>query len=225
MSARTLLGLHEERWADFAELLVGLDDPREVWACVVQQNPLDDDAWVPTGDLDVPGGRLVVWSGAVADGLFERDPRTWLPRGMEGFTSWLERAQSAGVRLLVRPHARHVLCDAHRVSNVLKERDDLGLALSPAALIESDMLHDAMDHVVRTLETLGERADCVVLENVRPPETPSGPVRPSTLDEGLLDADELLRVVLDRVPETTPLVLHGSRCEQASQADRLLAIA
>ncbi|MEM1422739.1 MAG: hypothetical protein AAGH64_01935 [Planctomycetota bacterium] len=217
---RTVLGIADERWGVYAQVCVTLGEPREAWAGVVHQNILDDDAWRPDPSDDAPGGRLIVWSGAIADGLFEKSPATWMPSGLERLGAWLDRSGGAGAaRILVRPHARHVLCDAHRTASFLADRDHVGLALAPVALLESDMLHDAQDHLERALITLGRRAECVVLQNVRPPETVSGPPRRTPLGEGLLEPERLIDLVLEHVPEQTPLVVTGGAAEHREQAE------
>ena len=140
--------------------------------------------------------------------------------GTPRLRAWLDRAQSApGVELLVCPHARHVLCDAHRTASFLDERTDLGLALAPVAMLESDMLHDAQDHLERTLITLGGRASCVVLQNVRPPETVSGVPLRTPLTEGLLEPERLIDLVSEYVPEGTPLVVAGTAEQHREQAE------
>ncbi|GAB4514726.1 MAG: hypothetical protein Tsb0013_19120 [Phycisphaerales bacterium] len=220
MSAeRTVLGIADEAWGVYARVCVTLGDRSEAWAGVVHQNVLDDGAWAPEDEEPAPGGRLIVWSGSLGEGLFERSPETWLPTGMERLRAWLDRAARArGVQLLLRPHARHVLCDAHRTAGFLAERPDLGLALAPVALLESDMLHDAEDHIVRTLETLGGRASCVVLQNIRPPETASGAPRRTPLADGMLDPERLIDLTLRYTPEQTPLVVMGTPEQHRAQA-------
>ncbi len=219
---RTVVGIADEAWGVYSRVGVTLGDRRTPYAGLVHQNILEEDPWLPDAGEPAPGDRLIVWSGALGGGLFDRSPETWLPAGLVALHAWLDRAMSvcdgAGIELLVRPHARHVLCDAHRVASFLNDRPEAMLALAPAALLESDMLHDAEDHLARALETLGGRASCVVVQNVKPPETASQAPQRVGLEDGLLDARMLVEIILKNVPPNVPLLLMGTADQQRSQA-------
>lgn len=103
--------------------------------------------------------RVACWSGWLGDEPFDRDPRTWMPAGLAAF----ERAiadivptlAEQGIALVVRPHARHVLCDAQRVGHFFRERDPgIGLLLDADSLIEEDMRAQAEEHRERIVEAL-----------------------------------------------------------------------
>ena len=217
----TLVGFADEAWGVYPRVCVTLGEAPAPYAAVVHQNVLAENPWVPDHENAAPGGRLIVWSGSLGEDLFDRAPETWLPEGMRRLDAWLGRALEAcavtNTELLLRPHARHVLCDAHRIASFLGDHPDVGLALAPVALLESDMLHDAEDHLIRALETLGERASCVLLQNLRPPERATDPPLRVPLGEGMLDPDRLVDLVLQHVPAETPLVLMGSGEQQRSQ--------
>ncbi len=115
--------------------------------------------------------RLIAWSGSLADDPSERDPRTWGPAGLAALREALARLREpltrAGARLLLRPHARHILCDPQRCVTMLNEweisGDPFALALDPAAMIEESMLDHAEDHIRRAAEALAGRAALVVI--------------------------------------------------------------
>lgn len=172
-------------------------------------------------------GRAGVWSGSLAEQPLARDVRTWGPEGMaalnEACDAGVARAAAAGGRLLVRPHARHVLSDVQRCLTFMLKRQGqpLGLLLDPAALLDSTMLGRAADHLRRAIETLGPVADAVWLTNV------SGGARaslddtdddhhltPVPLHRGLIAPTILLDLVRRCVPASTPLIV-GSE-EEAS---------
>ena len=82
-----------------------------------------------------------------------------------------------------------------------------------------DMLHDAQDHLERALTALGGRASCVILQNVRPPETVSGAPLRTPLTDGLLEPERLIDLVLEHVPAETPLVVTGTAEQHREQAE------
>lgn len=115
--------------------------------------------------------RLIAWSGSLADEPGERDPRTWGPAGLAALREALARLREplvrANARLLLRPHARHVLCDPQRCVTLLNEweksGDPFALALDPAAMIEESMHEHAEDHARRAIEAVAGRAEIVIL--------------------------------------------------------------
>ncbi|MCA9294074.1 MAG: hypothetical protein KDA20_09700 [Phycisphaerales bacterium] len=149
-----------------------LDDAyAEPWGVWRELNLLASDA-----DFDVllaaEASRIACWSGHPGKGMFERSPESWSAGAMERLcdmcTELAPRLRDAGKTLLLRPHARHVLCDAARCASFIRDRArpnnwPIGLALDPAALIEQDMQGDIEDHITRILESLGGLCACVML--------------------------------------------------------------
>jgi len=118
--------------------------------------------------LDVAGaaacGRLVAWSGTLAEGLFDADPRTWMAPGHDAFAAFcdaiVDPLRAHGVRLCFRPHARHVLSDVPSSVSFLRERAaaPFEVALAPATMLTPSMLDMLDDHLRRMFETLGGEA-------------------------------------------------------------------
>lgn len=148
------------------------------------------------------GDRVILWSGTLADNPFERDPGTWGPAGLEALRACVDRltpwAVEAGVELLLRPHARHVLCDVQRTLKLLHEWRErpVGLALDAASMLEASMLKEADDHFRRAYETLGAHARAVFVSNVTPtPEDEEAPIRLAPLDEGVASGERILSLL------------------------------
>ena len=148
-----------------------LDDASaaEPWGVWTAQNILAVDMDIDAL-LALPGPRIICWSGHPRDDLFERSPESWSADAFErlcGLCARLApRLRSAAKSLLLRPHARHVLCDAARCAAFIRDHArpanwPIALALDPMALIEDDMQGDQSDHITRTLESLGELSACV----------------------------------------------------------------
>ncbi|MEM1167146.1 MAG: hypothetical protein AAGI30_12755 [Planctomycetota bacterium] len=129
----------------------------------------DSSANLATDSLVAMDGapRLIVWSGWLGDEPFERHPGTWMPSGLEALNgavdAWLASPASEATRLVLRPHARHVLCDPQRCFSFLRARTDqpIGLALDPDALLEDSMHGTRDEHLDRTFEALGPMCDAV----------------------------------------------------------------
>ncbi|MFK7961595.1 MAG: hypothetical protein AB8G96_13845 [Phycisphaerales bacterium] len=147
-------------------------------AHVLPGNPLADD-WSPPASLPSDPGDLILWTGAMGDGPFAPHPHTWMSPGRTRLTERLadlaealSRGPEPGRRLLLRPHARHVLSDPPSVRSFLRDAGDLpiGLCLEPAALFEATMLGDAAEeHVERILGGLGDLTDVHLRGDVEPP--------------------------------------------------------
>jgi len=173
---------------------------------------------------------VIAWSGGLGEDLFSRDPRTWLPPGRAALERWLDAAlpvmERRGGRLLVRPHARHVVSDAHTAVSLLDARAGapLGLALDPAALLEASMLADLDDHMVRTLALAGPRADVIVLRSVRRPASPDGepPLETAPLGEGLIEPARLGELVQQHARADAVVAAEG---EDAAAQLRLAGLA
>ena len=185
----------------------------EVFASFADGNPLAAD-WLL--DLDIPGERIVAWSGTMSDELFGDDPRTWMPAGQEAFRQFCDSAAPTlllrGRRLAFRPHARHVLSDVQSSLTFLRTRagQPFEILLAPADLLTPALLADAEDHLTRAFEALGPRASGVLLQDA---VVEGDRLRPVPLGEGLLPAAPL-RALLDRcVPADTPIILSPARLD------------
>lgn len=197
-------------------------------ATILPGNPLADDWVMP---LDLPGDRMVAWSGTLADpdaGLFAAEPRTWMGEGhrrLEAFCDGIRDALAAnGKRLCFRPHARHVLSDPQGTLDFLRRREGepFGLALSPADLLTTGMVDDAEDHFARILEFMTPRADLLLLSDARAPESgdasdDTAPLEACPLGEGVLPRPEVVAACLKHLPDQAWTV--------SSAADRATAIA
>lgn len=189
------------------------------WAAILTANLLAPDR--PSLPDSRPADRLIAWSGTLAQNdLFERDPATWMPAGLDAFRAMTAdlppRLSTAGVTLLFRPHARHVLCDPQRCLTMLREWEDndtscFGLLLDAPAMLEADMLDTAGDHLERALAALAPRAAAIALSNVRAPSPPSDPddpppLTPAPLEDGVLDPATIAALIRRHAPNQTPLI-------------------
>lgn len=121
---------------------------------------------------DVPwesaqGLRTVVWSGAFPQSqtpgkdaeaaLWEADPRTWSSLGWSALEQALARPGCAG-RLILRPHARHVISDIPSCRKLLTDgwgmAADVQLLIDPASMLTREMAVGASadDHLRRIFE-------------------------------------------------------------------------
>lgn len=154
----------------------GVDAPPMPRAVLSVLNPLaqgDGDAnrVGPAIGADLPdGGVVVAWSGwlgepaASADGMVERDFRTWSGAGraaLDAFVGALEPSgDGASGPLWLRPHHRHVLSDAPSCAAFLKAHESLvgsgriGMFLDVGLLIDESMAGTREDHVDRVIERL-----------------------------------------------------------------------
>ena len=150
----------------------------------------------------------------LAEGLYDRDPATWLRPGHEALeAAWAAlapRVRSTGGTVCFVPHARHVLSDVQSSAHFHRERPDdpLEIALAPADLLEVDMLDDVEVHLTRMFETLGPITSSVMLEDVADEVDGHGLPRRCPLGAGRLPRD----VVLDLL----------GRCVSPAHADRRL---
>lgn len=182
---------------------------RQAWW--LDGNPLDP-AWSPRKELlgTVP---LIVWSGWLGDEPFERDPRAWGGAGAAVLDAAIERwgslGGSGGPWLLFRPHARHILGDAHRCAKFFERHAaaGIGLALDAPAMLENSMLDSAEDHVTRSFERLGEVSSVVYLAGVRTSADEDGPPRRCGLGDGVLPAALLERLVEKWVRPGVPVII------------------
>lgn len=182
------------------------------FAAFVEGNPLSE-GWVI--DAELPTRRIVSWSGTVAGGLFEDDPRTWMRPGQERFAAFLDGiapALEAHRRTLcLRPHHRHAMGDVHACARLVRERagGPFEVLLSPADMMAPSMLAQAEDHLARMFAHLGPAAAAVLLADaVETPETgETGLLAPVRFGEGRLPHALVAQLLADHVPAETPVIL------------------
>jgi hypothetical protein len=191
-----------------------VDAHNEVWAGVWTGNLLSDLDALPD---EAPGRRLIAWSGSRSeDDLFARDPSTWMPAGLEELHTALDRlstiAQDRGWTISIRPHARHVLCDAQRTRTMFTqhERPNIGLVLDPLALLERDMLDQWEEHTNRNCEALAPLVRALWLENIAPPrpdDDDDAPFARVPLEDGFIDAARLRALVDAHADASIPRIV------------------
>jgi len=104
-----------------------------------------------------PDGPIVAWSGwaggqpRLAGGVWSPAFETWGPAGRAAFDERIGSLARSGARVLIRPHARHVISDIPSVATLAKrfEGGSVGVLLEPAALFTSEMLRDTDEHIER----------------------------------------------------------------------------
>ncbi len=231
---RPLVVIRDEQWADFARTATHLDSAKP-FAGVLNLNPLLPEPWhlTPEAAAALPGQRVIAWSGTRSEeGLFTRDAQTWLPDGLRSLHAWCDALaptlEASDATLLLRPHARHVLCDAHRCRSFLADRagQPIGLALSVAALFEADMIEDAEDHCRRAFETLAPLASCYIHENIAAPADTDdfdACLERVPAPAGILPEEGLAEMIAQHLPPETPVLLWGTPTQVQESADRLAA--
>lgn len=131
--------------------------------------------WLP-GTLLEPGAwpvgtpRVLAFTGSLSGSPDDGDLRNWMPAGIEAcraaLTAARVRAQDHGQRLVIVPHAQHLVSDLHSTLRIMREHQGVGVALAPAALLTASMLEHAADHLSRLLGTLGPVADAIILHDL-----------------------------------------------------------
>ena len=90
-------------------------------------------------------GLALAWSGSMSEDLSTPDPRNWMRPGRKRLDELCAGAkdalQKANAKILLVPHARHILSDAP--SAIAWHRDHMGtgvfgLAVAPALLLDPD---------------------------------------------------------------------------------------
>ena len=186
-----------------------LGSPDRVAAAWVDGNPLSP-AWLAIGE--VPGPRLLCYSGSLADDPFAVHPPNWMRPGRAALDALVTAAAPAleaqGRALCLRPHARQVLSDAQGCLRFLADHAGLPMqvALSPADMITASMRADLPDHLDRLFGSLGPRAAVVLLQDVGDTDE-DAPPRPVPLGQGLLPREQVLRLLQAHVPADTPVVI------------------
>lgn len=198
---------------------------------------------------------VATWSGTLVQGddPFGADPRNWSVAARSELHDRLDRAGAAaeekGVtgRLLLRPHARHILNDWHTCARFMAQRETAGdvrtaLLVDPASLLTAQLLPRSSEHLDRTFEQIGLmlRGEVgsaaaiagVVVSNVRRPAG-TAEVDPLGYDEGegliacplddprgVLDVKHLVRLATAHLTTGTPVVFVGGA--GASERQRAL---
>lgn len=159
--------------------------------------------WSVPGEVG-RGETVVAWSGGMAEGLFDAEPRTWSGPGWVRLRETCDRLRPAlrerGLRLLLRTHARHVLADVTAAATFLSEQPErdgeesaLGVLVDIGAMFERSMLATAEEHLRRMLSgalALGA-AEGIVLSNLREGDASRG-ARGDAESVGADDADDVM---------------------------------
>ncbi len=171
--------------------------------------------------------RVVAWSGTLAEGLFDDDPRTWGPAGHAAFNSMHASVApmllELDARLLLRPHARHVLNDVASTRTALRSLDGqpFGLALAPTSLLTATMLDRIEEHLERIFEGLGKEAHLLIIDDlVAMPTSEDESVlpRPVALGDGLLPRPLVLELMARHLKPGVPIVLGSASAARPSDS-------
>jgi hypothetical protein len=203
MTNPVLTGIHMRAgaWAAVGSGVLTLDG--SVWGTWLPGTLLDAGAW--------PGEtpRVLAFTGSLSGSADRGDLRNWMSPGIEACRTALAgactQAADRGQRLLIVPHALHLVSDLHSTLRLLREHQGIGVALAPAALLTDGMLAHAEDHLARILGTLGPLADAIILHGLERTIDADGEpsVRPCPRGQGVLD-DALVSSLLPRgVPVVT----------------------
>ena len=171
-------------------------------------------AWLP-GSLLEPGAwpeaapRVLAFTGSLSGSPDAGDLRNWMPAGIEACRSALgsarTRAEERGQRLVIVPHALHLVSDLHSTLRLLREHQGIGVAIAPAALLTAGMVEHAGDHLTRILGTLGPIADAIILHDLaRCVDLDGEPaVRACAWRSGVLDATLVASLLPPGIPVLT----------------------
>lgn len=189
-------------------------DASQVLASTHRDNPLAGN-WLL--DVDAPGSRAVAWSGTLADGLFERDLRTWTAPGRRAFADFCDalapQLATHSRTLCFHPHARHVLNDVPSCLGFLRDRagQPFEIAFAPASLLESSMLDRIEEHLQRQFESLGHQCAMLLLHDVRVVSDGDEEARceAAELGQGLLPRDLVISLIRDHLRPEMPIVIDG----------------
>lgn len=208
------------------------------WACCVGTNPLRPPGgglrWpTPIDDVNCPP-IVVAWSGTIAEGFFERDPRSWSAESRQRFETVCSRAHErlvrTGRRLLFRPCSRHVLNDAPSALAFLRAREGqpFGIVFDPAALLEPEMItrkgDRAADHVTRAFEALGGLSEAVWICGAHVDED-DGRVAPCALRDSAVPASLFAKLIRNCCPRDAVIVLCGPTPDEDAQILRAEGVA
>jgi hypothetical protein len=199
-------------------LIMPLGNPGEVVALTLRSNPLGE-SWL--FDAEMPGERIVAWSGTLAEDLLERHPMNWMPAGNEAFRAFCAelrpQLETHQRKLCFQPHSRHVLSDVPSCLTFLRSMGDspFEIALATASLLEPEMLKDVDDHLRRAFESLGGCCAMVMLNDVvARPHDDDARCEAVALGDGVLPRELIRQLVRDHVPPQTPIVISPAKLEQ-----------
>jgi hypothetical protein len=200
-------------------LIIPYGHPGRVIASTLRSNPLGDH-WLI--DIELPGDRIVAWSGTIGPELFEPYPPTWMRAGHSAFARFCEQLQPQLAHhhrtLCFHPHSRHVLNDVQTCFNFVASHkgQPFEIALAPASLLEPSMLSDLEDHLRRMFETLGPVCSIVILNDVAASD-PDSLDKTIPLGDGLLPRELIGELLRDNLSPDTPIVLAPAKIQQQLQ--------
>ncbi len=242
MFTHTVIALHDARTlaalagapAPHACDLVAmpLGAPGAPLGAFVGGNPLDG-TWA--ADAELPGPWMLAWSGTLGGSLFEGTPANWMrgPAALDAVCDELApQLERHGKRLVLVPHARHVLSDARSAltwwcervipgqdPNVVRRSPGgprpFGLALDPAAMLEPSMVDDIDDHMQSLLSSFGPRIDLLLLRDAKPGGADPDSMVPCPLGEGVLPRERVLELMAAHLPPETPVAVAGAGLERS----------
>ncbi|MFO0961982.1 MAG: hypothetical protein U0625_03640 [Phycisphaerales bacterium] len=209
-----------------ATIAMPLAAPGRPLGCFVEGNLLSPDF---AFDAELPGQWIFTWSGTLAADLASVSPANWmrgpqtLAAACDSLAPQLARHRR---RLLLVPHARHILSDARSAltwwcERVIPGQDPavvrtapageraFGLALDPGAMLEPSMLADAPDHLRSLVTHVGARADAIILRDMAPSAQDPELLAPCSAGTGALPGALLWELVREAVPETVPVLVPG----------------
>jgi hypothetical protein len=231
--ARTLAALSGAPARHACELLaLPLASPGTPLGAFVGGNPLAGE-WA--FDAELPGSWALAWSGTLGGTLFEGTPANWMrgPAALDALCDELApQLARHGKRLVLVPHARHVLSDARSALTWWCDRlfpgqrfellppapagpRPFGLALDIAALLEPSMVPDVEDHVQSLLASIGPRADAIILRDARQDPNDPESLVPCALGDGVLPRERTLELIARHVPEQVPVAVSGAGLDRA----------
>ncbi len=148
--------------------------------------------------------------------IYPLSPRTWMGEGrhrLDEVAPWLaDQCARRDSRLALTTHARQVLADPHACSAFLDAHPDapIDIALDPVAMLTSDMLALAEDHLLRICDAMIDhpRVCVVLLHNLQTlPGRSSEDLAPCPIHEGLLDPELLVEIARRADAGNKPVVL------------------
>jgi hypothetical protein len=225
-----------------------LASPGQPLGCFAHGNLLRHDF---AFDAELPGDWIFAWSGSLATEMTEVSPMNWMrgPDMLDAACASLgPQLVRHGRRLLLVPHARHVLSDARSAltwwcTHVIPGQElrpdtrapagdrAFGLAFDPLAMLEPSMLADASDHLHALFASIGVRADAVILRGWKPvaeaaaasatvPAADAAVPAMTTCawDDSAVSLADLRALIAQFVDPAVPVLIPGQAVAQAKQA-------
>ncbi len=185
----------------------------DVEAIVTSHNILEHE-WPPA--LASAIRRVIVWSGWVEGE--HGAMRTWSPDAWKRLLAWGDTAgrwaHANGIRIWLRPHARHIVSDAPRCVAIARELAErpIDIVLDPAAMLTPEMFPLAGEHIARIIASLAghERVAGIIIANGdHTAGAVDGALSLVPPDRGRLDPREIARAVREHWPWEKPIILLG----------------